>query len=212
MDERESLIAEIVKREWEMFQGVESAGGRASCQDDFQTFCIMRSSQSASWSDEVLQSYLEDLIAAGESGRNLISEKYARMMESTSPAEYAAMAHLLPEIEPEASELAEKIVAIVMEWEKELHQKYPYILGRGRLLSSSQDSPVATSLETYLRGELKTYSIKTLKLYLQNARKQRDESINGSAITMLATMKQYGFNSLEEANEAIKSRSPETPS
>ena len=207
MEKKESLIAEIVEREWEMFQGVQNVGGRASCQDDLKTFQIMRSSQAASWSDEALRSCLQDLKDAKLAERNLISEKYARMMESTSPHEYAQIAHLLPPVEAEAIQLVEQIVATVLEWEKELLEKFPYILQTGRPLLIVQDSPGVTSLETYLRGELKTYSVKTLKLYLENIGRQKAEEINGSAVTLLATMKQYGFNSLQEANEKLKSRS-----
>ena len=207
MEKKESLIAEIVEREWEMFQGVQNIGGRASCQDDLKTFQIMRSSQAASWSDEALRSCLQDLKDAKLAERNLISEKYARMMESTSPHEYAQIAHLLPPVEAEAIQLVEQIVATVLEWEKELLEKFPYILQTGRPLLIVQDSPGVTSLETYLRGELITYSVKTLKLYLENIGRQKAEEINGSAVTLLATMKQYGFNSLQEANEKLKSRS-----
>lgn len=41
MEEREALIDEVIKREWEQFQYVQNEGGRASCQDDHETFVIM---------------------------------------------------------------------------------------------------------------------------------------------------------------------------
>ena len=62
-------------------------------------------------------------------------------------------------------------------------------------------------METYLRGELATYSSRTLELYLDHIQEEQSEKINGSAITLLYMMKQYGFVSLEEANEKMKSRS-----
>jgi hypothetical protein len=97
---KENLIASIVQAEWEMFQVVPNVGGPAGCQQDPKTFEIMRSSQAVSWSETALESYLDDLVTAQRSGRNLLTEKYARMMESTAPAEYAAIEHLLPPLTP----------------------------------------------------------------------------------------------------------------
>ena len=42
---------------------------------------------------------------------------------------------------------------------------------------------------------------------LDHIQKEQSENINGSAITLLSMMKQYGFASLEEANERLKSHS-----
>jgi hypothetical protein len=151
---REDMIDSIVEAEWKMFQDVPNIGGRAACQDDLKTFRIMRAGQSASWSDAMLESYLDDLNDAKRSGRNLLTEKYARMMRSTSPSEYARIEHLLQPIDPEAIELIDQIVKIVLEWEQELLEKYPYIVKRGRPLFSREDSIGVTSMETYLRGEL----------------------------------------------------------
>lgn len=207
MDKKESLVASIIEKEWEMFQRVQNIGGRASCQEDLQTFQIMRSSQAASWSEAMLESYIEDLKDAERAERNLLTEKYARMMESTAPSEYARMEHLLPPVKPEVVELVEQIVEMLMEWGVELIEKFPHILGKSRPLFSTEDSLTVTSMETYHKGELMTYSVKTLRLYLENIHRQRAENINGSAVTMLATMKHYGFNSLEEANEKLNPRS-----
>jgi hypothetical protein len=206
MNTREQMIDSIIEAEWKMFQNVHNIGGRADCQDDFKTFQIMRASQAVSWSEAMLESYLDDLTEAGDSGRNLISEKYARMMNSTSPLDYARIKHLLPTLDPQAVELIEKIVKIELEWGQELMENYPYIVQRGRPLFSTEDSVSVTSTETYLRGELATYSLRTLELYLENIQNQQSENINGAAITLLYMMKQYGFTSLEEANEAIKAR------
>ena len=93
---KEEIIAKIIAIEWKMFQDVPNIGGTAPCQEERQTFEIMRLSQAASWSEEALASYLDDLTEALKQERNLMTEKYARMMESTSPAEYARIEHLVP--------------------------------------------------------------------------------------------------------------------
>ena len=76
-----------------------AAGNVAICQDDWETFSIMRRSQYETWPAELLESYLNDLLAAKAEGRNLITEKYGRMMESTAPAEYAKIRDALPALD-----------------------------------------------------------------------------------------------------------------
>ena len=88
---RDELMSEIIKLEWDMFSHVSNVGGPA-CQMRPDTFKIMRKSQAATWSDELLASYLEDLKTATREGRNIMTEKYARMMESTFPEEYRKLA------------------------------------------------------------------------------------------------------------------------
>ncbi len=204
MGQKEELINQIVEREWRMFQGVENIGGRASCQDDFTTFEIMRSSQASSWSEATLESYLQDLDEAEEAGRNLLSEKYARMMSSTSPLEYRQIERLVPPLDAEVPPLIEKIVQIVLEWEDELSARYPYLVHRGRPVRSAQDSSFGASLETYLRGELATYSHRTLKLHHEHLLKQKSQKINGSAIVLENQVRHYGYKSLEAANSRLK--------
>ena len=98
---RDELMSEIIKLEWDMFSHVSNVGGPASCQMRPDTFKIMRKSQAATWSDELLASYLEDLKAATREGRNIMTEKYARMMESTFPEEYRKLAASLPSVDKE---------------------------------------------------------------------------------------------------------------
>ena len=64
-----------------MFQNVRNTGGRAACQDDFETFDVMRKSQFLTWDLPLLESYWQDLQEGKAQGRNLVMEKYAYMME-----------------------------------------------------------------------------------------------------------------------------------
>jgi hypothetical protein len=201
--EKAELIASIVQLEWRMFHGVQNVGGMAECQLDQQTFEIMRHSQAMSWSEAALASYEEDLQQAERCGRNLMAEKYGRMMEFTSPWEYQRIKHLLTPIDPQAPPLIDAITDIILEWEVELLEKFPSILSRGRPIYSSEDTIYGTSLETYLCGELATYSVQTLQLYLSHIQEEKSRGINGSAITLEQTVQQYGFKSLEDANEIL---------
>jgi hypothetical protein len=204
MLKKEELINRIVEAEWKMFQDVPNIGGKASCQEDYRTFKINRYGQDSTWSEDVLESYLDDLNEAEKKKRNLLTEKYARMMKSTSPEEYAKIADLLPALSRETLSLVEEIIKIILDWEEEIKAKYPDIAKRGRPTYSSSDGLRVTSIETYLRGELPTYSFKTLKLYFENLKKQRSEKINASEIALEYMMRQYGFSSLKEANEKLK--------
>ena len=157
-----------------------------------------------SWSEATLESYLNDLKKAEKNDRNLLSEKYARMMESTSPLEYDKIKHLLTPLDPDVPPLIDKIIEIALAWEEDVTKKYPYICKRGRPIYSSEDMPGVVSFETYLRGELATYSKKTIEFYYNNMLGQKSQGINGAEIVLERTVNQYGYKSLEEANEKCK--------
>ncbi len=203
MATKADLISEAVAAEWRMHQAVPNIGGRAACQEDFRTFEINRSSQMQGWSEACLESYLEDLQLAEKEGRNLQTEKYGRMMESTSPAEYQHIRHRLPAIDPAASAVIEEIVPVVIGWAEELAEKYPCLAARGRPVRRSEDSRFVTSIETYLRSELAAYSLNTLRLYRDNVLEQKANDLNGNEITLGHAVKRYGYKSLEEANRRI---------
>ena len=78
--------------------------------DDWNTFSIMRRSQYMTWNEELLTSYRNDLAEADSNGWNLITEKYARMMESTSPEQYRELKKNLPVRSPERIAIQEEII------------------------------------------------------------------------------------------------------
>lgn len=85
-----AVLREIVALEWEQFDRVEGMFGRASCQDDLQSFFVYRLAQHLAFPRAALPYILDDLRSAEAGGRNLVEEKYARMMEATDPERYAA--------------------------------------------------------------------------------------------------------------------------
>ena len=81
----------------------------------------MRSSQLKTWSVAILESYERDLMTAMAQGRNLLAEKYAYMMEQTSPLAFARLRDQLPIVSEETMEQIQAIVKINLNWEREAH-------------------------------------------------------------------------------------------
>jgi len=165
MSQKENLILRIIEIEWDMFANVRNRGGKASCQEDPETFKIIRTSNFMSWSDATLDSYLKDLEEAGKAGKNLMTEKYA-LMEG-----------LIPRLNPEVLPIIDKIVEIECGWLSEFAEKSPHIR-LARPIYSSQDTPFVVSSETYARGELATYSRRTLELYYKDLLEMQSQKIN----------------------------------
>lgn len=198
-EEVNPIIEQIVEMEWEMFQNVRNTGGRAACQDDFETFDVMRKSQFLIWDLPLLESYWQDLQEGKAQGRNLVMEKYAYMMESTAPKEYEAIATGLPKISEEKQAMVEQIVAIQVGWREEFAEKYPHLSGQARIIHTSEDTLYDISFETYLRGELKTYSMQTLVLYGRRIVAFVQEQKNMTEEIMRYTTAFYGYKTLEDA-------------
>ncbi len=205
MDEKQKeLIDHIVKTEWEMFQKVQNQGGRASCQNDWITFEIMRKSQFYAWNAYTCMSYMSDLLNAEGAGRNLPMEKYARMMQYTAPQEYEEIKDSLPELPAEQLEMIDRIVEIHVEWEKEFARKAPKLVQAGRPITKEEERPGVTSAETYLRGELQTYSLETVGCYMQYILELKQEGKNICEMIMENTVKMYGYESVAQYEQLVK--------
>lgn len=202
----EQTVEQIVALEWQMFDKVHNRGGRAACQDDARTFSIMRSSQLEAWTEEMRQSYWRDLQDAQAVGRNPLAEKYGYMMERTNPQEYAQIRDQLPARTPEKEALIAPICAAHVAWLEQMAERYPTLAGRGRAIRREQDSPVSTSFETYLWGELATYSLQTLRLYAAYVAQLREQGRNLNGEILLNTVRQYGYASLDEAEARLSGR------
>lgn len=198
-----TMIDQIVAIEWGMFSKVANMGGPAACQEDLTTFAIMRRSQAQTWSLELQASYLDDLRAARRNGINLMTVKYARMMETTHPAEYARFKDELPPIDDEARRLVDEIAAVHRSWDREMIARYPHLRDRGRPASTSDDTPYATSAETYLRGELLTYSPRSIALYHLQVMLAKDAGVNLAEQTLLNMVRSYGYASLDDAEKNL---------
>ena len=198
--EKEKIINKILEKEWKYFSNLNNIGGRADCQDNREDFIIMRKSQWETFNEEILLSYLEDL----NSKNNPLFQKYAQMMKYNSPEEYKKIKDILEKASEEKTDLVNKIMFIYMEWEKEFFERYPIFSSMGRPLYSSEDDNIETSIETYLRGELLSYSEKTLKLYLNYVIDNKEKNINLAIKNMDNLARMQGFNDSDEVEEYYK--------
>ena len=201
IEQHNRTVERITRLEFETFDTVQSMGGRAACQDDWETFSIMRRSQYRPWPEELLSAWTAYFAEEAEKGHNLITEKYARMMESTDPQIYAGFRNQLPELTEEFVQLREAIIAIQIPWMEEFAAKYPCLASRARTIHTKDDSEYETSYETYLRGELSVYPFSILYEYGRWIVSLYHAGKNLSRMTMEETVHAYGYATLEEAEE-----------
>ncbi|MBQ0042971.1 MAG: DUF4125 family protein [Lachnospiraceae bacterium] len=193
------IADEIVDYEWRAFDKTQNAGGRANCQDDWDTFSVMRRSQYYCFPYEMLKILYADYLEAAKQGRNVITEKYGYMMESTYPEEYERIKDTLPMIDDDKIRIVDSIVAIQVNMMEEFSKEYPILATRSRVIHSYEDTQFSTSYETYLRGELKTYHPDTLIEYGRFIAELANSGDNIAKKCMNMTAFLYGYNSLESA-------------
>ncbi len=197
-----ALALSIAKAEFEAFDKVQNEGGRAGCQNNWPTFKVMRMSQYMTWTEDMLLQYLFEFKTNYANGRNMIEEKYARMMESTAPLEYACFADQLPPIPEEKRAVMEQVIALQVKWMEEFAAAYPRLADDARRIHTSEDLPDDTSYETYLRGELGTYSDRMLEMYGRYIVAHAQKGRNVAREIMENTVHFYGYQDLDAASNA----------
>lgn len=199
----DDLREQIVKHEWAQFQQDTNEGGPANCQGNWPTFHQMRFSQFATWPHKLLASYSNDLDQADTEGRNLLTEKYARMMESTAPDEYQKhIAPFIPKLGIKRQSQQERIINQQVRWAQNFRDRYPTVGQTMRVLRTADDTPEDTSFETYLRGELSIYSSQTFQLYDAFIVQLASLDINLTEATVLETVRLAGYENLDQAEAA----------
>lgn len=200
---RDEVINEVVKLEFEAFDKVQNVGGRAECQNNWPFFYIMRKSQYMTWTDDMLLCIRDLWKEYTQIGWNFITEKYGRMMEYTSPEEYAQIKDSFPVKDEKTRNIVDQIAQIQVGWMEEFAKNYPKLSSNARDISSNADNMYNTSYETYLKGELLTYSDELLKLYAEYVIKLAREGKNLAEMTIKNTAILQGYKSLEDAEEKI---------
>ena len=204
MEKDIKLIESIISLEWNMFQKVKNIGGRASCQDNYKTFYIMRRSQYENWTDEMLRCYYTYAASCEANGRNLMTEKYGRMMEYTDPHYYHEyIASRMPYVPEKSRRLIDEIVEIMVGWGKELAKRYPKLSGAGRPITADGDSAGCTSQETYERGELATYPADLLELYAAYLKELKGQGRSLAYMIQENMVHLYGFKTVDEAEASL---------
>ena len=199
----ESLTERIVALEWDQFQRTENEGGRASCQGNWPVFRQMRSSQFLTWPLDLLVSYRDDLVEADRVGRNLVTEKYARMMASTAPDEYRERIEpYIPRLSNERIARQERVIGVQVVWAAAFRERWPKLGMAMRVLTTAEDTLEDTSFETYLRGELGTYTDTTFARYERMVDDWRAAGRNLTEATVRNTVVMGGFADLDEAEAA----------
>ena len=201
----DELREAIVRHEWDQFQRTNNEGGRAACQGNWPVFHQMRLAQFLTWERPLLTSYAADLDAADHVGRNLVTEKYGRMMASTAPENFTKnIEPYIPRLSEERAARQEQVIAQQVAWAKDFRERYPKLGEAMRALTTTEDTPSATSFETYLRGELGTYSDQTFERYeaMIGERAAASPQRNITEETLLHTVQLGGFDTLDEAEAA----------
>ena len=196
----DASVQELLDLEWRLFDAAPQAGQRSAQFEDREPFIITRSAQLAAWSPELLESWWQDLRSAQAEGRNPINEKYIYMLEQVDPERYAMLKPGVPEASMEKLWLVDWICQAQGTWQEALQKKYPRITQNSRAIHRSADNQDSVSFETFVRSELMTYSVSTLRLYARQIEKAQKVGENLCETILENTVRQLGFDSLETAN------------
>ena len=189
MSAKDHLIEKILELELNMFLNVPSRYP-ASCQENPDAFRLYRRVQFAVWSEDTLQSYLDDLLQAKEQGENLMTLKYARMENLISPLK--------------ENPIIDRIVQMELEAQREMLSRYPNLLSQGRPLEGDRSG--VTSFQTYLRGELETYSDRTLERLCRDIQQVRDKGENWAQRSYTHLARNLGYDSIDEVEDRLRKR------
>ena len=194
-----NIIPQILDIEWDMFHNV-NGDSRVGCQNDRETFVAMRTAQFSAWSVRAVEYYLKDLEAAVSAGRNLVREKYIRMMKSTAPFDYIRLEGSLPPVSPEKEALIGILWSHFSRQTEDMRKKHPYLAQFGRPLYAREETLGWASIETYQISEWMTYSEETLEALLEHLLELKAKGIDLAYLIQENSVTCLGYASMEEAN------------
>ncbi len=195
---KSELVDTVVRYEWEDFSQVRDAESVSNHLRQPETFAIARRALFSTWSDELLESYLEDMLNAKGCGRSLMAERFEWTMETVDPKRFAKVG-MLPMLPYEMCERIEHIVKFFLLWRAQAMTLYPRVSNDGRPLISEEDCSGIASYETYLRAALKTCSPRTVKLYDRHVMKSWVDGRNLSIEALDNLAAAYGYRDAADA-------------
>ena len=168
-------LERVVALEWEQFDAVLGMNGRAGCQDDLRRFSAYRCAQYLAFPHGLIPRVLAELEQAELSGRNLVEEKYARMMAATDPAEFnRTWANALPLTSAvkrgTLGQLRELLEPALAQAARDLPQTH-------RHARPDVSSAGAVSALDYFLAELEGFSLSTI-FYLRDTLARRGAEAN----------------------------------
>ena len=169
---KKKILEKIIRFEFEMFENVRSTQP-SLCQENPDTFKLMRKMNHYALSYSTLKSYLKDLSSAKAEGRNLMTEKYALMN------------NLIPPLK--MNPLIQKIVFAESEWMSELSNRYPLSVKYNPLYFTK-----------YLSCELETYSDISIECYYKDIQIAKGNDISFAKVRFEYLINELGYSSLEE--------------
>ena len=108
-----------------------------------------------------------------------------------------------PVLSEEKKQIIERIVEIQVKWMEEFAAEYPKLAGNARSIHTYEDHAFNTSYETYLRGELGTYSDKMLELYGRYIVEYAQKEKNLAKDIMEHSVLMYGYEGLDDAEAGL---------
>ncbi len=189
MTNQREVVKQVLELEWAMFIQVKSTKP-AACQSAPDNFKQIRGSLFETWTDEMLKSYLYDLNVAQVEGRNLLTEKYARMDKLLRPLA--------------TNSLIEKIVAIEEKWQMGIRNEYPTLYEQ--CCRKTDPTGDGSNFSVYLSSELETYGDHTLELYYDNVIKTDETGENLALQGLDRLVKKSGYRDLEHAENHLSKK------
>ena len=175
---REANLERIIDLEWAMFHAVK-ASEPAACQEEEGTFRLMRWMSHVIHEDELLAALVTHLEAATAAGRNLMTEKYARMGGQIPPLK--------------VTPVIDKIVAAERGWMEALTRRYPLTFpGAG------------DRFEAYLAADLETWSDEALELYEHAVLRALGEDCNLVEARYVKLFGRLGYASIEAREQKTR--------